>query len=405
MPSLPPARPRPRLWPLWSDAARAQVGDLLTGGDLTATTLTPPVRTLEHLVEHVLAPGRHVLATGSGTAALATAYVALGLEPGAQVLAPAHTFRATVTAMLAAHLVPVLCETDPATGGIDLDDAAARVTGRTQALVATHTWGRPLPAERLRAFADRHHLALVEDCSHAHGARRHGEPVGARADVAVWSLGTTKLASGGMLGALATPDPALFARALAYGQPKHRCLASVHDSALRRTALSGVGANLRPSPVAAVLAADHLARLEQILALKNRRQAAVEHVLAGLPELALEPLARAPGHDGGALYKWHWHHSDPGRVLPALAGAGLRVRRPAPGLHTLPLFTDPDLARALVPGAPRLPPAGPRPATDAFLAGLIEADTRDVYDPDCDPLPLYRDALHRAAAHPRHHTN
>ncbi|MFE7461759.1 DegT/DnrJ/EryC1/StrS family aminotransferase [Nocardiopsis terrae] len=70
---------------------------------------------MEHLIEHTLAPGQHVLATGSGTAALTTAYAALGLEVGAEVLAPAHTFRATVTAMLPLGLIPVLCETDPET--------------------------------------------------------------------------------------------------------------------------------------------------------------------------------------------------------------------------------------------------------------------------------------------------
>lgn len=353
--------------------------------------MSPAVRTLEHLIEHTLAPGQYVLATGSGTAALTTAYAALELEAGAEVLAPATTFRATVTAMLPVGLVPVLCETNPTTGGIDLKDAAGRVSARTRAVVATHMWGRPVPG--LRAFADRHQLALVEDCSHAHGARLEGEPVGARADVAVWSLGTTKLVSGGMLGALATPHEDLFERALAFGQPKHR-RSGIGSTPLRDVAESGVGTNLRPSPVAALLAADHLDRLDQILSLKNARQAAVEKVLGRLPGLA--PLPRAKGHDDGALYKWHWQQADE-RVLPLLAGSGLRVRRPAPGLHTLPLFNDPGLARSVLPIAPRVPVAGPYPATDAFLADLIEVDTREVYDPGHDPVPAYDRALARVA--------
>lgn len=386
-----------RLWPFWSEIARAQVNDLIAGGDVTGTRMNPSVRTLEHLIEHTLAPGRHVLATGSGTAALTTAYAALGLEVGAEVLAPAHTFRATVTALLPLGLVPVLCDTDPATGGIDLEDAAERVTGRTQAIVVTHMWGRPVPGGRLRAFADRHHLALVEDCSHAHGARFGGEPVGSRADVAVWSLGTTKIVSGGMLGAVATPHEQVFERALAFGQPKHR-RPGIGSAMLRHVSESGVGLNLRPSPVAALLAADHLSRLDQILALKNDRQMAVEEVLDQLPGLV--PLPRAKGHDGGAFYKWHWTHPDE-RVLPMLAGAGLRVRRPAPGLHTLRLFTDPDLARSVLPVAPRVPVAGSYPTTDRFLADLIEIDTREVYDPDHDPTPTYTEALARVTEHLR----
>src|SRR5437868_12792314 len=214
-----------RLWPFWSADVRRRVLERIAAGDLAATDVDRYITRLEKLVRQRLAPGCHVLACGSGTAALASAYAALGLAPGAEVLVPTLTFRATVTPLLALGLRPVLCEADAATGGIDLEDAGLRVTGRTEALVVTHMWGRPVPLDAARALTDRHGLALVEDCSHAHGTRYWDQPVGSMADAAVWSLGTTKMATGGTCGVLATRDHALFERAVVFGQPKHRALA------------------------------------------------------------------------------------------------------------------------------------------------------------------------------------
>jgi dTDP-4-amino-4,6-dideoxygalactose transaminase len=355
------------------------------------------VQGLEERAERVLAPGRHVLATGSGTAALASAYAALGLSAGAEVLVPTLTFRATVTPLLQLGLVPVLVDADPATGGLDVADAAARLSPRTEALVITHLWGRPADPDAARAFADRHRLALVEDCSHAHGTRFQGRPVGSVGDAAVWSVGTTKMASGGLGGILAAPDPALIERAAVFGQPKHRTRAKEAGPVLAALAQTGVGHNLRPSPVHAVLAADHLDRLAPILGLRNTRQHGFESLLAA-SGTGWETWARAAGHTHGALYKWHARHRDPEHVVEVLARAGVRARRPAPGLHRLPAFCDPDLARALLPRALRPVAQGPFPGADHLTDTLVEFDARDAYDPDADPLPGYAAALERAAA-------
>lgn len=387
----------PRLWPFWSASARDRAGQLLATGDLTGTSPCPQVQGLEERAERVLAPGRHVLATGSGTAALASAYAALGLSAGAEVLVPTLTFRATVTPLLQLGLVPVLVDADTSTGGLDVADAAARVTSRTEALVITHLWGRPASPDVARAFADRHHLALVEDCSHAHGTRWQGRPVGSVGDAAVWSVGTTKMVSGGLGGVLAAPEPTLIERAAVFGQPKHRACFLSPGAVLAALAQTGVGHNLRPSSVHAVLAADHLDCLAPILGLRNSRQREFETLLdtAGT---GWELWPRTADHTHGALYKWHARHRAPDQAVRVLTRAGVRVRRPAPGLHRLPMFCDPDLARALLPRAPRPVAEGPFPGAEALTDTLIEFDARDAYDPDVDPLSGYAAALERAAS-------
>ncbi|MBB4890430.1 DegT/DnrJ/EryC1/StrS family aminotransferase [Streptomyces netropsis] len=390
------------LWPWWSEGAVEMVRWLLDEGDMAAAGRDhPQIAECEQLAGDVLAPGRPVMLCDSGTGALETGYAALQVEPGSEVLVASHSFRATVTAMLSQGLVPVLCDADPATGGIDLRDAAARLTPRTAALTVTHTWGRPVPLDAVRRFGDRHHLALIEDCSHAHGTTWRGRPVGTVGDVAVWSCGTWKMATGGKGGLLTARDRMVWERAQVLAHPKHHALARVRDPRLRALAVTGAGHNRRPTPVAAVLVADHLRRLPHTLATKTERQTDVEKLLANAFS-ALVPLPEPTGRTAGALYKWHWRLADPSHpvdaVIRALHTAGVRARRPARPLHHTPLFTDPGLGAAL--RLPPIPPADPDgfPGTDRLLAGLVEIDTRDMYEPlpDGDPDP-YERALAAAA--------
>ncbi|MFC9994085.1 aminotransferase class I/II-fold pyridoxal phosphate-dependent enzyme [Nocardia sp. NPDC127526] len=111
------------------------------------------------------------LPTASGTASLHLALIGAGVEPGDEVIVPAFTFIATAQAVVAAHAVPVFVDIDPRTYCMDPAAAAAAVTPRTRAIMPVHVHGLPADIPALRALADRHGLALVEDASHAHSAR------------------------------------------------------------------------------------------------------------------------------------------------------------------------------------------------------------------------------------------
>jgi dTDP-4-amino-4,6-dideoxygalactose transaminase len=369
-------------------------------GDLSVTGEDPDITRCEQLLSTVLAVPGNVSLCSSGTAALASAYFGLGLERGAEVLVPTHTFRATATPLLTLGLRPVLCDSDPATGGIDLADAAARLTSRTQALVITHVWGRPVDLRAARTFAARHSLALVEDCSHAHGVRWRSEPVGTVGDVAVFSLGTTKMVTGGQAGAFVVRNDEIYERALSWGQPKNRVLRRIRDPRLRGLARAGTGNNLRPSPIAAILVADHLHRLPETTTMKNSNLERFAAALAAVPGLAPLPVADDRSH--GTLYKFHCRWTGMPAQLPTvisrLREVGMRVRRPAEPLHRLPLFTDADLPALIAPDLrSRTPLAGKAdfPATDRFLDGLLEFDTRDLYQPAGDRIATWSARLTR----------
>ena len=109
----------------------------------------------------------HAIGVANGTDALVLALDALGVGPGDEVICPSFTFYATVEAILQRGAKPVFAEIDEQTLNLDLDDAAARVTKKTKAIVPVHLFGRPAPVGPLVELG----VPVVEDAAQAFGAQ------------------------------------------------------------------------------------------------------------------------------------------------------------------------------------------------------------------------------------------
>ena len=134
----------------------------------------------------------HAVGVASGTDAVLLALKGLGIGTADEVITVAHTAVATVTAIELAGATPVLVDIDPLTYTIDPAAVEAAISPRTKAIVAVHLYGHPADLEPLQAIAQRHKLALVEDCAQAHGAKYKGQRVGSIGDVAAFSFYPTK---------------------------------------------------------------------------------------------------------------------------------------------------------------------------------------------------------------------
>ncbi|TDD89508.1 aminotransferase class V-fold PLP-dependent enzyme [Actinomadura darangshiensis] len=223
----------------------------------------------------------YALLTSSGTAALHSAYYALGLGPGDEVIVQDYTFFATATPLLQLGTVPVLADID-IHGELDLERADELLTDRTKAVAITHMWGAPQNTRRLRAWCDARGLALVEDCSHAHGATRDGVSVGELADAACWSLQGHKTITAGEGGILTTPHRGVYEKATLLGHFNKRALAEVRtESPLYRFADTGLGLKYRAHPLGLAMAEVYLRRLDDWLLARQRHAARLEHLLAG----------------------------------------------------------------------------------------------------------------------------
>jgi perosamine synthetase len=206
----------------------AEVVNCLRSGWLTTGPLTR--RFEEEFARQVGA--RHAVALNSCTAALHLAVEALGLRAGQGVLVPTMTFAATAEIVRYQGALPILVDSDPATGNLDLEDAgrkfallrAGRLPGcprdmEVVGIIPVHVSGLMLDMAALRAFARRHNLWVVEDAAHAFPAawrpgadapwQRCGENTAA---VTCFSFYANKTITTGEGGMAVTDDPELAAR-------------------------------------------------------------------------------------------------------------------------------------------------------------------------------------------------
>jgi dTDP-4-amino-4,6-dideoxygalactose transaminase len=146
----------------------------------------------------------------NGTDALFAALLACGVGPGDEVIAPAHTFFATIEAIVHAGATPVLADVERDT--LTLDPAAVRsaLTERTRAIVPVHLYGQAADMDPILEIARERDLRVVEDAAQAHGAKYKGRRCGSLGDAASFSFYFTKnLGAVGEGGFVTTNDPAI----------------------------------------------------------------------------------------------------------------------------------------------------------------------------------------------------
>ncbi|MET3881014.1 DegT/DnrJ/EryC1/StrS family aminotransferase [Chitinophaga sp. OAE865] len=113
---------------------------------------------------------KHVIPCANGTDALQIAMMALGLEPGDEVITPSFTFIATAEVIALLQLKPVFVDVDPKTYCVDIAAVEKAITPRTKAIVPVHLYGHVTDMEPLMALAAKHKLYVIEDNAQAIGA-------------------------------------------------------------------------------------------------------------------------------------------------------------------------------------------------------------------------------------------
>lgn len=148
----------------------------------------------------------------SGTDALILALRALKIGPGDEVITTPFTFFASAETISAVGATPVFVDIDAATFNMDLDRIEAAITEKTKAIMPVHIFGQPMDMTRLMDIANRHNLAVIEDCAQSVGAQWQSQKVGSIGHIGCFSFYPTKnLGACGDGGAATTNDPALAA--------------------------------------------------------------------------------------------------------------------------------------------------------------------------------------------------
>ena len=153
---------------------------------------------------------RHAVGVANGTDALHLALRALDIGAGDEVIVPAHTAVPTIAAIEMSGAAPRFVDITADRFGLDPALIERALTPRTRALMPVHLYGHPVDLGPMLALAQARGLRVIEDCAQAHGARWHGQRVGAIGDIGCFSLYPTKnLGAIGDAGIVTTNDPGL----------------------------------------------------------------------------------------------------------------------------------------------------------------------------------------------------
>ncbi|MBL7253421.1 DegT/DnrJ/EryC1/StrS family aminotransferase [Paractinoplanes lichenicola] len=312
----------------------------------------------------------HCVGVDNGTNALKLALQALGVGPGDEVITVSNTAAPTVIAIDGTGATPVFVDVNEDDYLIDVSQVEAAITERTKALLPVHLYGQCVDLDALKAIADRHGLAILEDCAQSHGATQRGKLAGTTGDAAAFSFYPTKV-----LGAYGDGGAVVTSRADV-------------DAELRKLRYYGMekvyytvqtpAHNSRLDEVQAEILRRKLTRLDAYVA--GRREVARRYQEAlGDTELVLPKVNEGNTH---SYYVYVVRHPERDRIIEALKAydISLNISYPWP-VHTMTGFAHLGYAEGSLPVTEKLAgeifslpmyPALPSGLQDKVIAALRE---------------------------------
>jgi len=304
--------------------------EVLRSGRLS---LGPTIDRFEELVaERVGAP--YAAAVSSGTTGLHLLCVAAGIEPGDEVITSPYSFAASANCFMYEGGIPVFADIDRRTFNLDPAAVEAAITERTKAIVAVDIYGYPCELDELRAIADRHGLALIQDSCEALGTVYRGAPLGSHGPSCVFAFYPNKQVTtgeGGMVTTHSEEEWHLIRSLRNQGRPEP-------GGWLEHVRL---GFNYRLSDIAAALGIGQLERLDEILMRRGQAAGRYGELLGGIDTVEL-PCA----DDGAHSRSWFVYvvllpdAATRERVIATFEREGIGYNRYLPSIHLQPYMRE-----------------------------------------------------------------
>jgi dTDP-4-amino-4,6-dideoxygalactose transaminase len=217
----------------------------------------------------------YAAAVSSGTAGLHLLCVSAGIGPGDEVITSPYSFAASANCFIYEGGVPVFADVDARTLNLDPAAVEAAVTPQTKAIVAVDIYGYPCELDPLRAIAEKHGLALIQDSCEALGAEYKGAPIGSHGPGAVFAFYPNKQITTGEGGMVTT-----------HSEEEWRLLRSLRNQGrgdeggwLEHVRL---GFNYRIDDISAALGLGQVEKLDEILALRSAVAKRYDHLLGSI---------------------------------------------------------------------------------------------------------------------------
>jgi len=261
----------------------------------------------------------HCVGVGNGLEALRLVLEAWGIKEGDEVIVPSNTYIATLLAVTAIRVTPVLVEPDPATFNLDPELVEAALTDRTRAILPVHLYGQPVEMGPLMELANRYGLKVLEDAAQGHGARYQGRRTGGLGHAAGFSFYPGKnLGALGDGGAVTTNDASLADRIRVLRNYGSRV--KYHNEA--------EGCNSRLDELQAAFLREKLRYLDQE---NDRRKSIAERYTLGLAGIGLIlPTVPAWADPAWHLYVVRTAHRSALQSALSARGIGTMIHYPVP---------------------------------------------------------------------------
>lgn len=196
---------------------------------------------------------KHALAAANGTVTLHLILVALGIEPGDEVIMPTLTYIATANAVKYCGATPVFVDSEEDTWNINPKKIEEKITKKTKAIIPVHLYGLPANMDEINRISKKYNLIVIEDAAEAHGASIDNKVVGSIGDVASFSFFGNKIITCGEGGMITTNNTQLY--------EKMKILRSQGVDPLKKYWHNVVGYNYRMTNMQAAVG---LAQLENV---------------------------------------------------------------------------------------------------------------------------------------------
>ena len=279
----------------------------------------------------------HALSVSSGTAGMHLLMLALGIQPGDEIITPSMTFASTLNMITLSGAKPVFVDIHYDTLNINPDLIEEKINKNTKGIIPVHFAGASVDMDKILAVAKKYHLFVIEDAAHGLGSYYKGVHVGGWGQVAVFSFHPIKNITTGEGGMITHSDDQL--------QSRLRLLRfhGIERDAWKRYGKGGnpdydikaPGFKYNLTDIQAALGLAQMSRLEEL----NSRRRKLAHLygegLEGLKGLDLPGIPAYPH-----IHSWHLFvikviSMDRGRLMQRLSDYQIGYGIHFPAAHRL----------------------------------------------------------------------
>lgn len=256
---------------------------------------------------------KYCLTTDHGTTALASAYYAVGIGPGDEVITPVGGYICSYAGAIHLGARPVFADVDPRTLLVDPKDVERKITRRTRAINIVDLGGNICDMDAFLEIGRKNGIAIIQDAAHAHGAEWDGNKIGNIGDISCFSLQgvnpTGKPVAGGEGGMVTTNNREFYERQLIYCHLHRAGIKNELTSpAYRMFDEEVLGLKSRAHPLALAIARVSLDTLEYRIRRSDENREKIFDALRKLPGLEPEhsyPKAKRISLYGGLKVIYH----------------------------------------------------------------------------------------------------